>query len=74
MTLIIPDPAHPSTSSDEPTVTVRRGDTLSALAERELGAADRWPELFQANRAQLDDPDDLVVGTRLLLPSVSSRS
>ena len=68
MTLLIPDPAHSSTSPDEPTVTVRRGDTLSALAERELGAADRWPELFQANRAQLGDPDDLVVGTRLLLP------
>ena len=68
MTLIIPDPAHRSTPSDGPTVTVRRGDTLSALAERELGAADRWPELFHANRAQLNDPDDLVVGTQLRLP------
>ena len=72
MTLIIPDPAHPAISPDEPTVTVRRGDTLSALAERELGAADRWPELFHANRAQLDDPDDLVVGTRLRLPPAAS--
>ena len=69
--LIIPDPAHRSASPDEPTVTVRRGDTLSALAERELGAADRWPELFDANRAQLDDPDDLVAGTRLLLPAAA---
>ena len=67
-TLIIPTPADRSAGPDGPTVTVRRGDTLSALAERELGAADRWPELFHANRAQLDDPDDLVVGTRLVLP------
>lgn len=68
MKLIIPDPVHRSTAVEGPTVTVRRGDTLSALAERELGAAERWPELFAANRAQLSDPDDLVVGTRLRLP------
>ncbi|SDT41456.1 Nucleoid-associated protein YgaU, contains BON and LysM domains [Friedmanniella luteola] len=50
------------------TVTVRAGDTLSALAEQELGDDRRWPELFDANRAVLDDPDELDVGTRLVLP------
>ena len=49
-------------------VTVRRGDSLSSLAERELGSSARWPELFRVNRAQLDDPDELAVGTRLVLP------
>ena len=29
-------------------VTVRRGDTLSAIAERELGAAARWTDIFHA--------------------------
>ena len=49
-------------------ITVRRGDTLSSIAERELGAAARWTDIFHANRAQLADPDELAVGMRLLVP------
>jgi hypothetical protein len=49
-------------------ITVRRGDTLSAIAERELGAASDWSKIFHANRAQLNDPDELAVGMRLVLP------
>jgi nucleoid-associated protein YgaU len=49
-------------------ITVRRGDTLSSIAERELGAAARWTDIFHANRAQLSDPDELTVGMRLLVP------
>ena len=50
------------------TVTVRPGDTLSSVAERELGDDNRWPELFEANRAVLDDPDVLDSGQQLELP------
>jgi len=49
-------------------ITVRRGDTLSAIADRELGTASRWTEIFRANRSQLSDPNELTVGTRLALP------
>ena len=49
-------------------ITVRRGDTLSSLAERELGSSARWTDIFQINRAQLSDPDELAVGMRLVLP------
>ena len=49
-------------------VTVRRGDTLSSIAERELGASARWKDIFHVNRAQLSDPDELAVGMRLVLP------
>jgi hypothetical protein len=49
-------------------VTVNRGDTLSGIAERELGAAARWTDIFDANRAQLSDPDELAVGMRLIVP------
>ncbi len=71
MTLIIPGVDQPSVPSGRPSATVRRGDTLSALAERELGSADRWPELFRANRSQLNDPDDLVPGMKLVLPDLA---
>jgi LysM repeat protein len=49
-------------------ITVRRGDTLSSIAERELGEASRWTDIFRANRGQLGDPDELPVGVRLVLP------
>jgi LysM repeat protein len=49
-------------------ITVRRGDTLSSIAKRELGTAARWTDIFHANRAQLGDPDQLAVGMRLLVP------
>ena len=55
-------------------VTVRRGETLSAIAERELGAAARWTDIFHANRAQLSDPDELAVGMRLVLPKSTKKA
>ena len=55
-------------------VTVRRGDTLSAIAERELGAAARWTDIFHVNRAQLSDPDELAVGMRLMLPQPTTKT
>ena len=49
-------------------ITVRRGDTLSSLSERELGSSARWTDIFRVNRALLSDPDQLAVGMRLVLP------
>lgn len=51
------------------TYVVRKGDTLSGIAEAELGAQDRWRELFDANRDVLDDPDCLHAGQVLQLPA-----
>jgi len=38
----------------ERTVTVKGGDTLSAIAQREMGRADLWPRLFARNRASIE--------------------
>ena len=54
--------------------TVRRGDTLSAIAERELGDADRWPEIFGLNREMIEDPDEILPGQVLVLPHVVQSS
>jgi nucleoid-associated protein YgaU len=58
------------------TVTVVSGDTLSAIAERELGDADRYPEIVQASQhlvqpdgLKLTDADEIRPGWRLNLPA-----
>lgn len=50
------------------------GDTLSKLAAHYLGDAERWSEIFEANRDQLDDPDDLFVGMKLRMPKIPPSS
>lgn len=45
---------------------VQRGDTLSQIAAKKLGRADRWPEIAQRNG--LRNPDLLFVGQRLNMP------
>ena len=48
--------------------TVESGDTLSSIAERLLGDADRWRAIFQANRDQIEDPDRIFPGQVLRVP------
>lgn len=49
-------------------VTVRDGDSLSAIAKRELGDMNRWQDIFDANRDVLNDPGALQIGMRLRMP------
>lgn len=53
------------------TYTVKKGDSLSAIAQRELGSASRWPELYELNRNTLQsgNPDLIYPGEVLMLPA-----
>ncbi len=51
------------------TIQVQRGDTLSRIAARELGAASQWQAIFDANRGVLKSPNSLRVGMELVLPT-----
>jgi nucleoid-associated protein YgaU len=51
------------------TYTVRAGDTLTRIAQTQLGDGDRWPEIFLLNRATIRDPDQISVGQVLILPA-----
>ncbi|WP_127502754.1 LysM peptidoglycan-binding domain-containing protein [Actinoplanes solisilvae] len=49
--------------------TVQPGDTLSGIAAAQLGAANRWPEIFALNRAIITNPDRIIPGQVLILPA-----
>ncbi len=49
------------------------GDTLSGLAVRYLGSADRYREIYELNRETLANPDLLPIGTELKIPAVGSK-
>ncbi|MEB3327763.1 MAG: LysM peptidoglycan-binding domain-containing protein [Candidatus Sericytochromatia bacterium] len=67
-----PPPQHAVSARRALRVTVAPGDTLSALALRELGSATLWPVIYHANRDILVDPHWLRVGTVLKVPRTSA--
>ncbi|MEU6653346.1 hypothetical protein ABZ904_28900 [Streptomyces sp. NPDC046900] len=60
----------------EHVVTVRSGDYLSKIAERELGDGDAWPKLFKASRGEpqpeglpeITNPDVIFAGQQVTVP------
>lgn len=49
--------------------TVASGDSLSKLAKIYLGDANRYMEIFNANKDTLSNPDLIKVGQRLTIPA-----
>ena len=47
---------------------VKAGDSLSKIAKEVLGDARRWPEIFEANKDQIKDPNLIRVGQELKIP------
>ena len=47
---------------------VKKGDTLWKIAEATLGNGARYPEIFEANKPMLSDPDKIYPGQRLRIP------
>jgi nucleoid-associated protein YgaU len=48
--------------------TVKRGDTLSAIAKAHFGDAGKYPVIFEANKPMLSDPDKIYPGQVLRIP------
>ncbi len=49
--------------------TIRKGDTLHAIAKRELGSSGRVDEIMRMNRGVIKDPTTLPLGVAIVLPS-----
>lgn len=47
---------------------VVKGDTLSAIAKKYYGDASKYPQIFEANKPMLKDPDKIYPGQSLRIP------
>ncbi len=59
--------------SGEPLYRIGHDDTLGSVAQRHLGRASRWHEIYDLNQDVLKSPDNLTLGTVIRLPSDASR-
>ena len=59
-----------SGGAGEPTFhTVEKGDTLSAIAKKTMGSANKYHEIFEANKPMLSHPDKIYPGQVLRIPA-----
>ena len=49
---------------------VVRGDTLSAIAKKFYGDANKYPTIFEANKPMLTHPDKIYPGQKLRIPAL----
>ncbi len=66
----IPDLAAPLPTFKR--YTVVSGDSLWAIAAREYGSGSKWPTIYDANRAEIDQgggPSDIHPGLELVIPA-----
>ncbi len=50
------------------TYEIKSGDTLSKISKQFYGNANEYMRIFYANRDQLNDPDKIQVGQKLVIP------
>jgi nucleoid-associated protein YgaU len=52
------------------TYVVVKGDSLSKIAKREYGDANKWRAIYDANKDLINDPDLIYPGQELKIPGV----
>ena len=64
----LPQDAGASKSAEPVFHEVKAGDNLSKIAKTYLGDANRYQEIFEANKPMLSDPDKIYPGQKLRIP------
>ena len=64
----LPQEAGASKATEPVFHEVKAGDNLSKIAKTYLGDANRYPEIFEANKPMLSDPDKIYPGQKLRIP------
>jgi nucleoid-associated protein YgaU len=62
------EPQPSSTIDSGETYVVVKGDSLSKIAKREYGDANKWQAIYDANKDLINDPDLIYPGQELKLP------
>ena len=52
--------------------TIEKNDNLWRLAEKYLGDAYLWPNIYRANLRTLDNPDKLISGKQIVIPGLQN--
>jgi nucleoid-associated protein YgaU len=50
------------------TYVVKKGDTLSAISKQFYGEANKYMDIFNANKDKLSDPNKIFPGQELIIP------
>ena len=58
-----------SSSGGGGTYVVVAGDSLSKIARRYYGDANKWPRIYEANKSIISNPDLIYPGQSLQIPS-----
>lgn len=56
------------TTGQSQTYVVVAGDSLSKIAKRFYGDANKWPRIHEANASQIKNPDLIHPGQKLTIP------
>lgn len=64
-----PEPASPSQ-----VYVVRDGDTLWSIAQRFYGDGFMWPQIYDANKSQIHDPNEIYQGQKLTIPGKAAKA
>ena len=58
----------PEAEAEAEYYVIESGDTLWAIASKFLGNGSKYPEIFEANREVIEDPDKIFVGQKIRIP------
>lgn len=65
----IPNPKAVETYNNTQYYLIKSGDTLSKIAQQFYGDPAKYPEIFEANREVIKDPDLIFPGQKIRIPS-----
>lgn len=64
-----PKPRNETKPASPRTYVVKSNDTLSQIAQRELGSKNRMAEILKLNKDKISNPDEIYEGLKLVLPA-----